>query len=122
MRKQRGDESASCLASRRIRVAAHAHPCFDEWPDQPRPYRPLVIGGIPRSRISFVARRIAGLFWSERPEPHWRHEMLFDGIDDSPRTASDYQPERESAHSKNLVRAEGVVACAVYVIDVHHVG
>src|SRR5207244_5495196 len=37
-------------------VRMHFQPCVDEWPDQPRPNRALMIGAVPRAEV-------AGLNW-----------------------------------------------------------
>src|SRR3954466_1994041 len=59
MRVQRIEKTRSSFAARFVSVAAHAQPRFDEWTEQPRPRRALMIGAVAFVRGAAVAAAIS---------------------------------------------------------------
>ena len=81
-----------------------------------------MVHGIARRGIAFVAGRISRLAGRERPQTDRRQEPPLDGIDDSLRTFTIDERNRQSTHGKYLIRPERVVAGARHMIDVHDIG
>src|SRR5262249_50942217 len=102
--------------------SAHADPCFHEGPDQPRPDRALVINSIARGRIADIPPGVARFSSRERSQADRSDETALHEIDNTTRTATIEEANRQSADSEYLIWPARVVPRAVHVIDVHDVG
>src|SRR5919106_2710099 len=60
-----GDEARPGFALHLIAAAVHAHPGFDESPDEPRPYSALMIDAVAIVDTAIVFRRVARFLWRE---------------------------------------------------------
>src|SRR5262245_25255851 len=96
-------------------------PGVDKSTKQPGPDGSLMIAPVPLVDAALVARRVAGLAGGERPQPQGRPEPVLDCFDDEEGAVVLDQSQRQAAHRKNLVWAEGAIDRARLVIHIDHV-
>src|SRR5579859_516479 len=95
-----------------IVVAVDAPVSVQERPHQPRPHRPLVVGGVAIGRSPAVSPDVARLARRERTKAIRREELALDDVDDLAALLEAEEPEGE-AHGEDLVRAEARVLVRV---------
>ena len=83
---QVGRESGEAASCTRLVSWMHAEPRIDERPDQPSPYRPLVVGRVARPQVPVVLRLVITMPGRQRAEPHRREQTMTDDIEDGPPT------------------------------------
>src|SRR6516225_7172129 len=119
---ERRKETFARLLFRSHGGAAHAHPCFDEWPNQPGPDRTLMINRISCARIALIMWRVSGLTRREGPQTDRLKQKHLHCIDNPTRFFSRQQHERQSADSEDLVRSKCQIDHARLMVAVDHVG
>src|SRR6185369_13873949 len=103
------------LASRGAR-SVHFHIRSDEWSDQPRPHRSLVICAIAFNRASLVASAILRIAGRESTQTVRREQMFANFLDYASRAVWRQHGEGQT-DSKNLIGADG----GVREVAVNHV-
>ncbi len=119
--QQRQQEAGPGLRLRCRRMAAHAQPRLDEWPDQPGPDRALVIGRIAFLWAAAVSRDVIGVLARQRTQAERRQQFRLDQIDNTARSRAIQHRIGQAANRKDLVRADAVVRFAGHMVRVHNV-
>src|SRR4051812_1164425 len=93
----------SCIAA-----SVHLYIGSNEWPQEPRPYRSLVVSTIAFERAASVVAFILWIAWSKAAQTERRQQMLAHLFDHTLRALRGQHAVRQ-AHRENLVRANGGV-------------
>src|SRR5215470_80742 len=96
----------------------HAQVRADEWTNQPRPNRSLVIRAVSARRIPGVASAIVGIAWRQRSQSIRREQMLLDNPENFRSPVVSYERVRQT-YGENLIRPNARIGRAAihYVIQ-----
>src|SRR4051794_10499178 len=78
-------------------------PGVNKGSDQPRPDRPLVIGGIARAQIAEILGFVIGMAWRQRTQSHGREQSLANHLHDR-RPAPWIQNRMRQRNGEDLIR------------------
>ena len=98
-------------------IGIDAAPRVDEWSDQPRPDRPLVIREISRTQIAEILWLIVRVTRRERTQAVWREQLIVRHVDDGLPTLLIENGMRQRDREQ-LIRPNRVVVTVLAVHDV----
>src|SRR6266516_605427 len=121
MREDRRQKLAARFAFGFVRIATDTHPRLDEWTNQPRPDRSLVIGAVALAHTSSVMRCVARFAPRERTQAYGHPKPRLNRGDNPQSLFVFKQRIRQAAHCKDLIGAEGCIDNARFVVAVYHI-